>query len=289
MRNYTLSTIAMLGMAFNLLLSFSTAHAQGVADPVLYFNPLETDQDGGDKVWRNAVTAGGELQKTGDPRLEEGVIEIKAIGFKQDTKWYTAEKPGSTFSNAAPGGDVPVANLEDFTMGLLIRINGGLIQEEHHLVGLQANPREAVQNMRIWLDNNGGGFDNVSIAQGAIGARADFRVGQTQMSFAQNKWHWAHLVFESGSSLTGYINGERVSESRTGVKWSNKHDMSMHAIFAHSRPEAHRTCNCSISIYRVYDRALSSAEIEPNVRGSFAVEPTGKLATTWGTLKSQFE
>ena len=243
MRNYTLSTIAMLGMAFNLLLSFSTAHAQGVADPVLYFNPLETDQDGGDKVWRNAGTAGGELQKTGDPRLEEGVIEIKAIGFKQDTKWYTAEKPGSTFSNAAPGGDVPIANLEDFTMGLLIRINGGLIQEEHHLVGLQANPREAVQNMRIWLDNNGGGFDNVSIAQGAIGARADFRVGQTQMSFAQNKWHWAHLVFESGSSLTGYINGERVSESRTGVKWSDKHDMSMHAIFSHSRPEAHRTCN----------------------------------------------
>ena len=125
MRNYTLSTIAMLGMAFNLLLSFSTAHAQGVADPVLYFNPLETDQDGGDKVWRNAGTAGGELQKTGDPRLEEGVIEIKAIGFKQDTKWYTAEKSGSTFSNAAPGGDVPVVNLEDFTMGLLIRINGG--------------------------------------------------------------------------------------------------------------------------------------------------------------------
>ena len=80
-------------------------------------------------------------------------------------------EPGSTFSNAAPGGDVPVANLEDFTMGLLIRINGGLIQEEHHLVGLQANPREAVQNMRIWLDTNGGGFDNVSIAQGAIGAR----------------------------------------------------------------------------------------------------------------------
>ena len=86
MRNYTLGTIAMLGMAFNLLLSFSTAHAQGVADPVLYFNPIETDQDGGDKVWRNAGTAGGELQKTGDPRLEEGVIEIKAIGVKQDTK-----------------------------------------------------------------------------------------------------------------------------------------------------------------------------------------------------------
>ena len=152
MRNYTLSTIAMLGMAFNLLLSFSTAHAQAVPDPVLYFDPLETDQKGGDKVWRNAGTAGGELERTGSPRLEEGVIEIKSIGFKQDTKWYTTDKSGSTFSNAAPGGDVPVVNLEDFAMGLLMRINGGLIAQEHHLVGLQANPKEQIQNVRIWLD-----------------------------------------------------------------------------------------------------------------------------------------
>ena len=43
MRNYTLSTIAILGMAFNLLLSFSTARAQAVPDPVLYFDPLEID------------------------------------------------------------------------------------------------------------------------------------------------------------------------------------------------------------------------------------------------------
>ena len=263
-------------------------HAQAVPDPVLYFNPAETDQGMNDKVWRNAGTAGGELQKTGAPRLEEGVIEIKAIGFKQETKWYTAKASGSTFSNAAPGGDVPIVNLEDFTMGLLMRINGGLIAQEHHLVGLQANPRETIQNVRIWLDNNGGGFDNVSIAQGAIGARADLRVGQTQMTFAQGKWHWTHLVFESGDSLTGYINGEKVSESRTGVKWSDKHDMNLHAIFAHSRPEAVRTCNCSISIYRVYDRALSSAEIEQNVRGTFAVDPAGKLAATWGNLKRNF-
>ena len=139
--------------------------------------------------------------------------------------------------------------------------------------------------MRIWLDQNGGGFDNVSIAQGAIGARADLRVGQTQMTFAQGKWHWTHLVFRSGDSLTGYINGEKVSESRTTVKWNKKHAMSLHAIFSHSRPEAHRTCNCSIAVYRVYDRALSDAEIEQDVRGSFAVDPTGKLATTWGNLK----
>ena len=289
MRKFTVITLAMLAMAFNLILSFSTAHAQAVPDPVLYFNPLATNQKAGDKVWRNAGAAGGELERTGNPQLEEGVIEIKDIGFKQESKWYTTDTSGSTFSNAAPGDDVPVINLEDFTMGLLLRINGGLIAQEHHLVGLQSNPWERVQNVRIWLDDNGGGFDNVSIAQGAVGARADLRVGQTQMTFARGKWHWTHLVFESGDTLTGYINGEKVSESRISVKWNKKHDMNLHAIFSHSRPEAVRTCNCSISVYRVYDRALSAAEIEQNVRSSFAVDPTGKLATTWGVVKSRLE
>ncbi|MDE0298480.1 MAG: hypothetical protein OXN17_07605 [Candidatus Poribacteria bacterium] len=284
MRNHTFCIVAMLGMAFHLILSFSAAHAQAVPDPVLYFDPVETEQRENDKFWRNAGTAGGQLQKTGAPRLEEGAIEIKGIGFKQETKWYTTRASGSTFSNDGPG-DVPVVNLEDFTMGLLLRINGGLIAQEHHLVGLQATPRESVQNVRIWLDENGGGFGNISIAQGAIGARADLRVGQTLMSFDQGKWHWTHLVFKSGKTLTGYINGEQVSESRIDVKWNKKHDMNLHAIFAHSRPEAVRTCNCSISIYRVYDRALSAAEIGKNVRRSFAVDPAGKLATTWGKLK----
>ena len=106
-------------MALNLILSFTTARAQAVPDPVLYFDPLETDQKAGDKVWRNAGAAGGELERTGAPQLEDGVIEIKAIGFKQETKWYTTNKSGSTFSNAGPGGDVPVVHLEDFTRGCL--------------------------------------------------------------------------------------------------------------------------------------------------------------------------
>ena len=48
-----------------------------------------------------------------------------------------------------------------------MRVNGGLLAQEHHLVGLQATPREQVQNVRIWLDNGGQGrFTNVSIAPG---------------------------------------------------------------------------------------------------------------------------
>ena len=64
--------------------------------------------------------------------------------------------------------------------------------------------------------------------------------------------------------------------------------MSLHSIFSHSRAEAVRTCNSSIAIYRVYDWAFSEDEINKNVRGSFAVDPAGKLSTTWGKLKRGF-
>ncbi len=290
MLKYILTTVAVAGVFLLFASTLSTAFAQAVPGAVLYFNPAETDQGRNDKEWRNAGEAGGELEHTGDlPKLEEGVIEIKKIGFKETTKWYTAEKSGSTFSNAAPGNDTPVVNLEDFTLGLLVRVNGGLLAQEHHLVGLQASPREQVQNVRIWLDNGGlGQFQNVSIAQGAIGAREDLGNGKTRLTVGNGEWHWAHFVFESGDEITTYIDGDERAQFGTGVKWNKKHDMSLHAIFSHSQAEQVRTCNCSIAIYRVYDRALSSAEIDKNVRGSFAVELTDKLTTTWGKVKRGF-
>lgn len=265
----------------------STVFAQPVPGAVLYFNPAETDQGRNDKAWRNAGTAGGEVEHTGDvPKLEEGTIEIKEIGFKEDMKWYTAEKSGSTFS---AGPDMPVVNLEDFTLGLLVRINGGLLAEEHHLIGLQASPREQVQNVRIWLDNGGSGdFTNVSIAQGAAGHREDLGHGKTRLSVGSQEWHWAHFVFVSGDEVTTYIDGKERAQFGTDVKWSKKHFMSLHAIFSHSQPEANRTCNCSIAIYRVYDRALSAAEIDHNVHRAFAVDPSDKLTTTWGKVKRGF-
>ena len=289
MIRHTRSTIAILSTVFFLGLTLSTILAQPIADPVLYFNPVETDQDKRDKVWRNAGTAGGEVGQSDIlPTLEEGVIEIKAIGFKEDTKWYTAETSGATFTSTGPGAKTPVVNLEDFTMGLLMKINGPKLGGEHHLVGIQANPPEQIQNFRIWLDDGGNGdFAGISIAQGAIGARDDWPLGTHQLRIGEEEWHWVHMAFESGSSMTFYIDGEKVAKTGASVKWSDKHDMVLHGIFAHSRGEQVRTGNCSIAIYRVYDRALSAAEIDQNVRGSFAVEPAGKLATTWGAIKSQ--
>ena len=170
-----------------------------------------------------------------------------------------------------------------------MKVNGPKLAEEHQLIGLQAAPRETVQNFRIWMDDGGNGdFGNISIAQGAIGARDDWPKGTHRIGLGEEEWHWVHMVFESGDSFTTYIDGEKAAKTGASVKWSDKHDMVLHSIFSNSQAEQVRTCNCSISIYRVYDRALSAAEIDQNVRGTFAVEPAGKLATTWAKLKRGF-
>jgi hypothetical protein len=280
-------TMAVVGMMFLPALTLSTALAEPIPGPVLYFNPVETDQVKDDTVWRNAGTAGGEVEKGGvTPVLEEGIIEIKELRFKHEAKWYTPKRSLSSFTNGARHAKTPVVNLEDFTMGLLMKINGPFFAQEHHLVALQATPRGQVQDIRIWLDTAGNGdFARIIIARRDLGVVDDWGLGTHKIRIGEKEWHWVHLVFESGKSITFYINGEKVAKTGTGVKWSVEHDMVLHGIFAHSFGEAIRTCNCSIAIYRVYDRAFTQAEISQNVHGSYAVKPGDKLATTWGRVK----
>ena len=95
----------------------------------------------------------------------------------------------------------------------------------------------------------------------------DWGTGIHKIQIGEKQWHWVHLVFESGDSMTFYVDGEKVAKNGAGAKWTKEHDMVLHGIFAHSFGEAIRTCNCSIAIYRVYDRALTQAEISQNVRG----------------------
>ena len=181
MTRHTIYAIGICTIMVGAAMTTSTALAQSIPGAVLYFNPVETDQGKNDKVWRNAGKAGGELEHSNlKPVLEQGVISIKALGFKEDTKWYTADASGMTFSNGAAGAKTPVVNLEDFTMGLLMKINGPKLGGEHQLVGIQAAPRESVQNFRIWLDDSGNGdFAGISIAQGALGLRDDWAQGHT--------------------------------------------------------------------------------------------------------------
>ena len=291
---------AILSVALIMALTSSMAFAVSpVKGPVLYFNPVETRQDKGDNAWRNAGTARGEVAKGNfKPTLELGVIEIPAIGIKADNAaWYTATQSNAVFANEEDDKNPPIVHLENFTIGLLMRINGPLFLEEHQVFGLQTKPWDDAefngsprdQIVRVWLDATGSGvFQNVSIAQNVIQHRQDLAKRKNKLNIGQNEWHWVHIVFESGKSITNYQDGAEVSSVPTEVEWDPKHDMLQHGIFTSSHVERQRTCNCSIAIYRVYDRVLSPDEIDKNVRNSLAVDPAGKLAVTWGKMKRGF-
>ena len=279
-------------MALISSIAFAVSPVKG---PVLYFNPLETRQDKGDNAWKNAGKAGGEISKgEAKPSLEMGPLEIPSIGLKaDDAAWYTATRSKSVFANEEDDAKAPVINLENFTIGLLMRVNGPYFAEENIIIGIQTEgkipPRAHEQNVRIWLDVAGKGIvQNVSIAQNVIQARHDFSNRRNKLKLGQNEWHWIHIVFESGKSLTTYLDGTEAASHETEVKFDPAHDLKLHGIFTSNFEVQQRTCNCSIAIYRVYDRPLNADEISKNVRNSLSVEPAGKLAITWGKMKRGF-
>ena len=285
-----------------VLISSMAFAVSPVRNPVLYFNPVETRQQKGDNAWRNAGTAGGQLERgNGKPNLEHGIIEIPAIGVKsENAAWYTATQSKDVFANEEEDKDAPIIHLQDFTVGILMRINGPLFMEEHQVFGIQTQPWDPIKDgwnagaprdqiARAWLDANGSGiFQNISLAQNVVQHRQDLAKRKNKLNIGQKEWHWVHLVFASGESITIYRDGVEVSNTPTEVEWDPAHDMLQHGIFTSAHVEQHRTCNCSIAIYRVYDRGLSPDEINKNVKNSLAVDPAGKLAVTWGKMKREF-
>jgi hypothetical protein len=62
-------------------------------------------------------------------------------------------------------------------------------------------------------------------------------------------------------------------------------------IGANSYGERAKTFNGSIALVRVYDRVLKTAEIKQNITAWAewrSVDPTSKLATTWGGVKARY-
>ena len=291
-----LSNRNILTLTLIMAMIASTAFAVSpVKGPVLYFNPLETRQEKGDNAWKNAGKAGGEISKgEGKPTLEVGPLEIPSIGLKADNAaWYTATRSKAVFANEAEDRNAPVVHLESFTIGLLMRVNGPYFAEENIIIGIQTEgkipPRAHEQVVRIWLDVAGKGIvQNVSIAQNVIQARHDFSNRRNKLKLGQNEWHWIHIVFESGVSVTTYLDGKEAASHATEVKWDPAHELKLHGIFTSNFEVQQRTCNCSIAIYRVYDRPLTADEVSKNVRNSLSVDPAGKLAITWGKMKRGF-
>ena len=282
-------------VALSVLFILALACPAAIAGMVLNFDA--NTQEKADDAWANSADSGGAVPHADDkPDLEEGMIDVAGMSF--NSKYYTASAPRQSFvnPNSEPADDIPTVFLENYTMDMLVRINGGLLEEEHQMLGIQSDAPEANQTSRIWVSNGdaespAGNITTVNVMQPAIGLREDYRLEDHGLSLGVGTWRFVHIAFESGIAIDFYVDGELTGSLPSGVTWDPERPMNIHALFCHSFREQHRTFNGSIAYYRVYDEYLTEDQISANIAaagsGGTSVEPGDKVTTTWGNLKTQ--
>lgn len=279
----------------SVLFIIALACPVAIAELVLHFDA--NTQEKGDDAWKNSAGPGGAVPHADDkPGLEEGTIDVAGQSF--NSKYYTATAPRQSFvnPNSEPADDIPTVFLENYTMGILVRINGGLLEEEHQMLGIQSDAPEANQTSRIWVSNGdaenpAGNITTVNVMQPAIGLREDYRLEDHGLSLGVGTWRFVHIAFESGIAIDFYVDGELTGSLPSGVTWDPERPMNIHALFCHSFREQHRTFNGSIASYKVWDEYLTedqiNAEIAAGGGGGTSVDPGDKVTTTWGNLKTR--
>ncbi len=285
------SARAVLSVLFILALACPVA----VAELVLFFDA--NTQERADDAWANSAGPGGAVPHADDkPGLEEGMVDVAGQSF--NSKYYTATAPRQSFvnPNSEPADDIPTVFLENYTMGLLVRINGGLLEEEHQMLGIQSDAPEANQTSRIWVsngdaDNPAGNITNVNVMQPAIGLREDYGLEDHGLSLGVDIWRFVHISFESGIAIDFYVDGELTGSLPSGVTWDPERPMNIHALFCHSFREQHRTFNGSIAYYKVWDQYMTEDEINAEIAagggGGTSVDPGDKVTTTWASVKTK--
>ena len=265
---------------FFLAMTCVIAFAGVVPDPVLYLNAA--DNPAHPDAWENLGTEGGELPAADKaPNLEEGAIKIPALGINQpNVKYYTTDDSHQTFGGP-PKDNTPLF-FEDWTLEFLCRRNGDFFLEEHHFAGFQNSPREGKQGIRLWIV----GGQNLDVSIHAKGSKQ--AVQPLNLTLNQGEWTWIAVVGTSGKSIVAYQDGEEVSK-QAGFEFDKGLPIDDISIGANSFDERRRTFNGSFAIVRAYDKALTEAEINQNISGTFAVDPADKLSTTWANVKRGYE
>ena len=257
---------------------FCTVASAVVPGALLYLDA--SDNPGHKKSWKNLGKAEGELLAADEaPVLEEGKIEIPALGISEaNVKYYTTKKSLQTFGVEGKNPELPV---EDWTLEFLCKRNGGLFKEEHHFAGFQNIPREGKQGIRLWME----GEEKLGMSIHAGGGKQG--VQPLNIKLEEGIWTWIAVVGTNKKSIVAYQDGKQVSK-QPGFEFQKKWVLNDISIGANSHSERRRTFNGSFAIVRVYDKALTEAQINENIGSAFAVEATDKLPTTWARIKGQF-
>jgi hypothetical protein len=101
---------------------------------------------------------------------------------------------------------------------------------------------------------------------------------------------WSHICFwldVEGKSRRIYVDGEQVAEDagKAGIEYLGASGNTMIGSWSTSGQKF----NGTIDEVQVWDRALTETEIQQSMRDlmTFAVDASGKLAATWGGLKTE--
>ena len=130
----------------------------------------------------------------------------------------------------------------------------------------------------IYVTDPGLGLTYKFGQQGAVGIGVG--PGGEGEKFELNKWYHVAGV-KKGADLIIYINGKE--EARYAVKRDFVQGKG-HLRIGGSRI---RAASFAMDEFGLYNRALTTKEVEADAKGQFlSVEPEAKLTTTWGSLKT---
>ena len=115
----------------------------------------------------------------------------------------------------------------------------------------------------------------------------------TKADYDNGEWHYVAVVYEAGTGLSFYVNGELDGQVEIGNYGSIDNDLPIciGAAIAHNGEEGQQGQYFPgiIDEVRLWKTALSQDELKANMnRGSeffLAVMPLGKLSTLWGMIK----
>ena len=269
-------TISIFIMAFFLAIFCTVVLGQVVPGAVFHLDAA--DNPGHPDAWTNLGTAGGEIRAIdAAPVLEEGRIDIPNTGFVlANAKYYTGTRIGLIFGG--PPDTNPDLALEDWTLELLCRRNGGAKDRDNGLIGF-----------RPGSDNEDDNAVSLIVQKSTTELSIHYPLGEVTASglFLEiGEWNWIAISSDQ-SIMTKYQNGEAVGEE-AGWTFNKTVDIDGITIFAQTPMSRQVSFIGSIAFVRMYDRVLSAAEIKGNMETTFAVDPVSKLTTTWGREKTRY-
>ena len=284
------NSITILSLVF--LFAMSGSMVQGaVPGAQIEFIAEEANFVNGD--WINSGAAGKKL-KGGKKLGRETPVFEPAAG--DEPARFTANIKNQYF-----GGNFainPSVKLKDWTLEVILRRNGPAFGVDHHVLGLHQAPHSGNwQSTPYWIML---GFMDKDTGKMWIELKGKEEIGwdpvlerggyENIVDIGMNKWH--HILFAYDSrkgELEPWINGQAKKKERAKHDFDEEMEMNYHVIFAGAsqsqvQVDREQTFNGSIQLVRVYDRLLTSAEIQENL----SVEAAGKLTTTWGFIKTRY-